>query len=481
VQVGVFTASGTLENFWNGSIDEVEVFNRALSAAEIAGIYGAGAQGKCRDNLPPPPCFSLIPEFGKGGSAATEIGECSARAQCPTNPVDICNLMDDAEFVDTVEACLSGVSFNACIAVDGYGLDNGCNNVCPLPQGEADLLVCGDGGCYRHNSATGQLAEVFTQPSNGCGDTSRPVLFNSDETFWMYNVRNPLSQPRSEICIYDEPGTLIHHFDLPEPCDPSGCTVTQFMQRPVFDIHSWTSTPQGQVYAVANGTCRNVGPTVCLGSQTYMWRISPPSASETLVENTDPNCGGRPSAIVADPFVSSEHAYAVTYVAIDDETQLIRMEMGTTTPGCTTVSTLNADSDPSPEIRKAVAVGTQRIRVHPDGSIYFLAHAENESSGWRDEGIWRVPPGGGAPVQVLAMCDLINAIPGGTCTTSSAGLNKPIIDFAIHPINGNLYVLEKADSPNKRRIQVYAPTGVSQGILRVFGEQRNTIEFFPAN
>jgi hypothetical protein len=35
--------------YFKGQIDEVEVFNRALTAAEIAAIYGAGVAGKCKD------------------------------------------------------------------------------------------------------------------------------------------------------------------------------------------------------------------------------------------------------------------------------------------------------------------------------------------------------------------------------------------------------------------------------------------------
>jgi hypothetical protein len=36
--------------YFNGLIDEPAVYNRALSASEIAGIYGAGSAGKCRPN-----------------------------------------------------------------------------------------------------------------------------------------------------------------------------------------------------------------------------------------------------------------------------------------------------------------------------------------------------------------------------------------------------------------------------------------------
>jgi hypothetical protein len=35
-------------NQWHGAIDEVEIFNRALSASEIQAIFTAGSAGKCK-------------------------------------------------------------------------------------------------------------------------------------------------------------------------------------------------------------------------------------------------------------------------------------------------------------------------------------------------------------------------------------------------------------------------------------------------
>lgn len=51
-QVGGF---GDYANtFFNGMIDELELYNRALTAEEIAAIYNAGSAGKCRSCTPPP-------------------------------------------------------------------------------------------------------------------------------------------------------------------------------------------------------------------------------------------------------------------------------------------------------------------------------------------------------------------------------------------------------------------------------------------
>jgi hypothetical protein len=34
--------------YWNGLIDEIDIFNRALSASEIQAIYNAGSAGKVK-------------------------------------------------------------------------------------------------------------------------------------------------------------------------------------------------------------------------------------------------------------------------------------------------------------------------------------------------------------------------------------------------------------------------------------------------
>lgn len=46
--LGAYQRNGVKEQFFNGLIDEVEVFNRALSAIEIAAIFNAGSAGKCK-------------------------------------------------------------------------------------------------------------------------------------------------------------------------------------------------------------------------------------------------------------------------------------------------------------------------------------------------------------------------------------------------------------------------------------------------
>lgn len=54
--IGATTDLSTAEHapgrFWNGMIDEVEIFNRALSSTEVAAIYAVGSNGKCKTSAP---------------------------------------------------------------------------------------------------------------------------------------------------------------------------------------------------------------------------------------------------------------------------------------------------------------------------------------------------------------------------------------------------------------------------------------------
>ncbi len=68
--------------FLNGRVDEVEIFNRALSAGEILGIYNAGSSGKCITTTPTPtvtpvcapPPANMIAWYPAEGNAHDIVG-----------------------------------------------------------------------------------------------------------------------------------------------------------------------------------------------------------------------------------------------------------------------------------------------------------------------------------------------------------------------------------------------------------------------
>jgi hypothetical protein len=53
--------------FMNGRLDEVTIYNRALTEEEIQAISGAGMAGKCIDLTIPQPLLAYVSGPGKGG------------------------------------------------------------------------------------------------------------------------------------------------------------------------------------------------------------------------------------------------------------------------------------------------------------------------------------------------------------------------------------------------------------------------------
>jgi hypothetical protein len=48
LRIGTRTASSPLSGWFNGDIDELEIFNRALTGNEVLSIFSAGPFGKCK-------------------------------------------------------------------------------------------------------------------------------------------------------------------------------------------------------------------------------------------------------------------------------------------------------------------------------------------------------------------------------------------------------------------------------------------------
>jgi hypothetical protein len=69
--VVIGSAADSTSNVFKGVIDEVSLYNRALSGAEIQGIYAAGSAGKCQLPLPPSivsqPLSQTPPPVGRWG------------------------------------------------------------------------------------------------------------------------------------------------------------------------------------------------------------------------------------------------------------------------------------------------------------------------------------------------------------------------------------------------------------------------------
>ena len=72
VRIGM-RLDAAVTTFFNGLIDEVEIFDRPLSASEVQSIFNAGGAGKCKNRAPVAVCQDVTVTAGSSGTANASI------------------------------------------------------------------------------------------------------------------------------------------------------------------------------------------------------------------------------------------------------------------------------------------------------------------------------------------------------------------------------------------------------------------------
>jgi hypothetical protein len=99
--------------FFEGKIDEVEIFNRLLVEADFSTLYAAGPAGKCKEGLPPRVCGTR----GAGPCPAGQFCDFPEEAQCGAfDAPGVCR--------DRPELCLT--EFDPVCGCDGQTYSNAC-------------------------------------------------------------------------------------------------------------------------------------------------------------------------------------------------------------------------------------------------------------------------------------------------------------------------------------------------------------------
>ncbi len=143
---------GPLAGNFYGDIDELEIFNRALSASEIQAIYNAGAAGQCK-----PPALTVSPATGLNSSGSTGGGFIP--------DTQLCTLLNNNTNALNWSAG-AGAAWVSLSVTNGTLPAGGSTNVTVTINSNANSLAVG----VYSNTVT------FTNLTNGDGTTNRIVI-----------------------------------------------------------------------------------------------------------------------------------------------------------------------------------------------------------------------------------------------------------------------------------------------------------------
>jgi hypothetical protein len=159
--------------FMNGLIDEVEIFNRALSAGEIEALFNAATSGKCKPSPTPTPSPSPTPSSTPVPPTPTPKPPTPTPTSTPTpGPVKITSPASGSTVSGTVTFTCTNPGGSANLYIDDVfvGYSSYSWNTTKFTNGGHYLLCNG----YRNGSLIGSAAENVTV-SNGA-PTPTPVV-----------------------------------------------------------------------------------------------------------------------------------------------------------------------------------------------------------------------------------------------------------------------------------------------------------------
>ena len=174
---------GNYSSFFNGLVDEVEIFNRALSAEEILAIYNAGGVGKCKLTTPPVascnanPATVYLDENGLGSITVADINDGSSDGDDITLSVSP-NSFD----------CGDVGSNSVTLTVSDGDLSDTCTTTVTVTDGTSPEITCPDdieidtdeGACGAKVTYT---APVGTDNCPGATTTPASTNLGSGEVF----------------------------------------------------------------------------------------------------------------------------------------------------------------------------------------------------------------------------------------------------------------------------------------------------------
>ena len=163
--------------YFQGLIDEVEFFSRALSLGEVQDIFAAGSTGKCKSFAPVAKCRNMAVPAGPGGSAAASIddgsfspvpGRTITLSQAPPGPYSLGDTLVTLTATDSAAAasqCTGTVTvFSPGLLPCGSPLAT--PSVLWPPNGKMVPVTVGFGGSGDCPAASCKILSVYSNEGN---------------------------------------------------------------------------------------------------------------------------------------------------------------------------------------------------------------------------------------------------------------------------------------------------------------------------
>ena len=175
--IGIGNVNDGLNNFpFNGDIDEISLYSRALSSAEIAAIYDAGSAGKCLappNRAPVARCADVTVSAGTNCMANASIdngsydpdGDPIALSQSPTGPYPL------------------GTNLVNLTVTDNHGASNSSSALVIVLDSTPPTIACPASLTVQAQSPTGTVVSYVVTASDTCSAVSVAVTPASGSVF----------------------------------------------------------------------------------------------------------------------------------------------------------------------------------------------------------------------------------------------------------------------------------------------------------
>jgi hypothetical protein len=181
--IGTSEDSGSKFFFWDGMIDEVELFNRALSGSEIQSIFNAGSFGKCKPDTNSPPQITCPDNIITNAATNQCSRSVSFSVDATGSPDPTVTCTTNSSVVTSPVVFPRGITTVSCIASNTVGTTN-CSFTVTVNDTQPPGITCPDNVVT--STAPGTCARTVSfapTVSDNCGVASTNCTPPSGSSF----------------------------------------------------------------------------------------------------------------------------------------------------------------------------------------------------------------------------------------------------------------------------------------------------------